>query len=68
MQSGTIFSQGYPCEKQCDLLHILLQHQLGQEKVGRRKDHVLQFDNKKIKGWHGRHHESSMWKEDGVCI
>ena len=54
MWSGTIFGQGNPCEKQGDQLCILLQHQLGQEGVERRKDHVPQFDDKKIEVWHGR--------------
>ena len=68
MRLGTIFSQGYLCGKRYDRLYILLWHQSGQEEVRRRKDHMLQFDDKKIVGWHGRHHESSMWKEGGVCI
>ena len=67
MQSGTIVSQGCLCGKQYDLLCILLQHQSGQEEIGRSKDHVLQFVNKKLEEWHGRHHGSSMWKEGGVC-
>ena len=48
MWSGTIFGQEDPCEKQDDQLHILLQHPSDQEGVERRKDHVLQFDDKKI--------------------
>ena len=68
MQSGIIFGQGYLYERQCGPLRILLWHQSGQEEVRRRKDHMLLFDDKKIEGWCGRHHGSSMWKEDGVCI
>ena len=49
------------------LLCILLRHQSDQEEVGRSKDHVLRFGNKKLEEWHGRHHGSSMWKEGGVC-
>ena len=26
-------------------------------------DHVLQFDDKEIEGWHGTHRGSSMWRE-----
>ena len=68
MQSGTTFGQGSPCERRYDQLRILLRNQLGQEEVGRRRDHVLQFGDKKIEEWRGIHHGSSRWKEGRVCI
>ena len=68
MRSGTIFSQGYLCGKQYGQLRILFQHQSGQEEVGRRRDRVLRFGDKRIEEWRERHHGSSMWKEGRVCI
>ena len=68
MWSGTIFGQESPCERQYDRLCILLWSQLGQEKVRRRRDHVLQFDDKKIEEWHGIRRGSSMWRGDGASI
>ena len=62
----TIFGQGSPCERQYGQLHTLLQSQLGQEEVGRRRDHVLQFGDKEIEGWRGIRHEFSMWAEGEV--
>ena len=68
MRSGTIFGQESPCGRQYDQLCTLLRSQLGQEKVRRRKDHVLRFGDKEIEEWCGIHHGSSMWREDGVSI
>ena len=68
MRLGTILGQESPCERRYDRLCILLQSQLGQEEVRRRRDHVLQFDNKKIEEWHETRRGSSMWREDGVSI
>ena len=68
MRLGTIFGQEGPCGRQYDQLHTLLWSQLGQEEVGRRRDHVLQFGNKEIEEWRGIHHGSSMWREDRVDI
>ena len=68
MQSGTVFGQESPCGRQYGLLHTLLWNELGQEGVGRRKDHVLRFGDKEIEEWHGTHHGFSMWREDGVSI
>ena len=66
MQSDTICGQENPCERQYDPLRTLLWSQLGQEEVGRRRDHVLQFGDKEIEGWRGIHHEFSMWGEGEV--
>ena len=63
MQSGTAVIWEIPCEKQCDPLRILLRYLWGQEEASRRRDHVLQFGDKKIEVRHGRHHVSSMWGE-----
>ena len=63
-QSGTIVGQGSPCEKLCGQLRILLRNQSRQEEVGRRRDHVLPFGDKKIRGWRGIHRVFSMWMED----
>ena len=52
-------ARGTFCKKQCNPLCIFLQRQLDQVEVGRRKDHVLQFDNRRIEGWGGRHYKSS---------
>ena len=68
MRSGTIFGQESPCGRRYDRLCILLQSQLGQEEVRRRKDHVPQFADKKIEEWRGIHCRSSMWMEGRVCI
>ena len=64
MRSGTAVGQGSPCERLCDQLRILLRNQSRQEEVGRRRDHVLRFDDKKIEGWRGIRRGFSMWKED----
>ena len=63
MRSGTDVGQGSSCERQCDRLRILLRNQLRLEEVGKRRDHVLLFDDKAIEGWRGTHHVFSMWKE-----
>ena len=63
MRSGTTFGQKSPCGERYGLLHILLRSQLGQEGVGRRMDHVLQFGDKEIEGWCGTHRGFSMWEE-----
>ena len=68
MRSGTIFGQEGPCGIQYDQLCILLQIQLGQGEVGRRREHVLQFGDKKIEEWRGIHCGSSMWREYRVGI
>ena len=68
MQSGIIFGQESPCGRQYDQLCIILWNQSGQEEVGKRRGHVLQFVNKKIEEWHGIHCGSSMWREGRVCI
>ena len=64
MRSGTVVGQGSPCERLCDRLRILLRNQSRQEGVGRRRDHVLRFDDKKIEGWCGIRRGFSMWRED----
>ena len=64
MRSGTVVGQGSPCERQCDRLRILPRSQSRQEGVGRRRDHVLPFDDKEIGGWRGIHRVFSMWVED----
>ena len=64
MRSGTIVGQVTPCERQCDLLRILLRSQLGQEEVGRRMGHVLRFGDKEREEWRGKYRGFSMWKED----
>ena len=63
MQSGTVVGQGSLYERQCDQLHILPRSQSRQEGVERRRDHVLQFGDKKIGGWRGIHRVFSMWME-----
>ena len=63
MRSGTAVGQGSPCERQCDQLRILLRNQSRQEGVGKRRDHVLWFDDKEIEGWRGTHRGFSMWRE-----
>ena len=63
MRSGTVVGQGSPCEKQYDRLCTLPQIQSHQAEVGRRRDHVLQFDDKEIGGWHGIRRVFSMWVE-----
>ena len=68
MRSGTIVGQESPFERQCGRLRILLWSQLCQEVVGRRKDHVLWFADKKIEEWCGTYCGSFMWREGGVCI
>ena len=64
MRSGTVVGQGGPCEIQYDRLRILPRSQSRQGEVGRRRDHVLQFDDKEIRGWRGIHRVFSMWVED----
>ena len=68
MRSGTIFGQGSPYGKQYGRLRILPWSQLGQEEVGRRRDHVSRFGDKEIEGWRGTHCGFSMWKEDVVSM
>ena len=63
MRSGTVVGQGSPCERQYDRLRILPRSQSRQEEVGRRRDHVLQFDDKEIREWRGIHRVFSMWVE-----
>ena len=65
-RSGTIFGQESPCGRRCDQFCTLLRSQLGQEEVGRRRDHVLRSVDKKIEGWRGIHHGFSIWVEGGV--
>ena len=48
MWSGTVFGQESPCGRRCGQLRILLQSQLGQEGVVRRRDHVPRFVDKEI--------------------
>ena len=64
MRSGTAVGQGSLCERQCDQLRILLRNRSRQEEVGRRRDHVLRFVDKKIEGWRGIRRGFSMWGED----
>ena len=63
MWSGTVFSQGSPCERRCDRLRILPLNQSRQEGVGGRRDHVLRFGDKEIEEWRGTHRGFSMWRE-----
>ena len=66
MWSGTAVGLEIPCEKQYDPLCILLCYLCSQVGASQRRDHVLQFANKKIEARHGRYHVFSIWKGVGV--
>ena len=61
MQSGTADVWVISCEKQHGSFHILLCYLSDQEGVSRRRDHVLQFGDRKIEAKHGKHRVFSIW-------